>query len=59
MDKPQELKARIEEEKKLLLFYVRYKEEIIQMTSEWEWEKEVDDCLDILVDLFQLLKGFL
>ena len=55
--KPEELKARIEEEKRLLLFYVRYEEDIIQMTSKREWEKELDECLDNLIDLFRLLKG--
>ena len=56
LNKPKELKARIEEEENLLLFYARYEEEIKQMTSKREWEKEVDECLDILIDLYQLLK---
>ncbi len=56
LNNPEELKARIEEEKNLLLFYVRYEEEIKKMTSEREWEKEVDDCLDNLLKLFRLLK---
>ena len=57
LNKPEELKARIEEEEELLQFYVRYEEEIIQMTSEREWKNEVDECLDVLIDLYRLLKG--
>lgn len=56
LNNPEELKARIEEEKNLLLFYVRYEEDIKQMTSEQEWEKEIDDCLDNLINLIRLLK---
>jgi len=52
----EELKTRIEEDIKILQFYVRYEKEVIQMTSKLEWEKEVDDCLDILIDLYRLLK---
>jgi vacuolar-type H+-ATPase subunit B/Vma2 len=51
-----ELKARVEEEEKFLQFYVRYEEEIIKMTSKREWEIEIDECLDILIDLYRLLK---
>jgi hypothetical protein len=51
-----ELKARMEEEEKILLFYVRYEKEIIEMTSEREWLIEVDECLDILIEIYQLLK---
>jgi hypothetical protein len=51
-----ELKARIEDEEKLLQFYVRYEEEITEMTSYKEWEVEVDECLDILIELYRLLK---
>jgi hypothetical protein len=51
-----ELNARIEEEKKNLMFYVRYREDIIEMHSEQEWVAEVDDCLDILIELYRLLK---
>jgi hypothetical protein len=51
-----ELKARMEEEKNILLFYVRYEKEIIEMTSEREWETEVDECLDILIEICRLLK---
>lgn len=54
--KSEELKARIEEEKKLLVFYAQYEEEIQKMTSKREWEKEIDECLDILIELFRLLK---
>jgi hypothetical protein len=52
-----ELKAHIEEEEKLLDFYTRYKKEIIEMTSEREWEIEVDECLERLNRLYRLLKG--
>ncbi|MCL1933502.1 MAG: hypothetical protein FWF53_06815 [Candidatus Azobacteroides sp.] len=51
-----ELKARIEEEKKLLEFYVRYEKDIVKMTSETEWEIEVNECLDNLIQLYLLLK---
>jgi hypothetical protein len=51
-----ELKARIEEEEKVLQFYVRYEKEIIKMTSSPEWETEVNECLDLLADLYKLLK---
>ena len=54
----QELKERIEEDEKILQFYVRFEKDIIQMTSEREWEKEVDECLDILIPLYQLLKNY-
>ena len=53
----QELKDRIEEDEKILQFYVRFEKDIKQMTSEREWEKEVDECLDILIPLYQLLKN--
>jgi len=52
-----ELKARIEEEEKIIQFYVRFEKEIKKMTSEREWEKEVDECLDILIPLYLLLKN--
>jgi len=52
----QGLKFRIEDEMKILQFFVRYEEEIMQMTSETEWENGVNDCLDRLIDLFKLLK---
>jgi hypothetical protein len=52
----QELKARIEEEEKILQFYVRYEKEIIRMTSKREWEIEVDESLDLLSNLYRLLK---
>ena len=52
----QGLKARIEEEVKILQFFIRYEEEIIKMTSGAEWENGVNDCLDRLIDLFRLLK---
>jgi hypothetical protein len=52
----QELKTRIEEEEKILQFYVRYEKEIIQLTSKREWEIEVDDSIDLLIDLYRLLK---
>jgi hypothetical protein len=52
----EELKARIEEEKKILQFYARYEKEIIRMTSIREWEIEVDESLDLLNDLYRLLK---
>lgn len=50
------LKARIEEEEKILQFYARYEKEIIRMTSKQEWEIEVDECLDLLNNLYRLLK---
>jgi hypothetical protein len=53
----QELKARIEEEEKILQFYARYEKDVIQMTSKREWEVEVDECLDILIPLYRLLKN--
>ena len=56
LHKPEELKIRIEEEEKILQFYARYEGEIKQMTSKLEWEKEVDECLDMLIELYQLLK---
>lgn len=52
----EELKARIEEEEKILQFYVRYKEQVIKMGSDREWEIEVDECLDRLSNLYRLLK---
>jgi hypothetical protein len=51
-----ELKLRIEEEEKILLFYVRYEKEIVKMSSKLEWEIEVDECLDTLIGLYRLLK---
>jgi hypothetical protein len=51
-----ELKARIEEEEKNLLFFVRYEMEITEMNSRLEWEMGVDECLDILIPLYRLLK---
>jgi hypothetical protein len=56
MSDQSELKARIEEEEKILLFFVRYEKEVIKMTSEPEWEMGVNDCLDILSPLYRLLK---
>jgi len=56
LNQPEEIKAHIEEDEKILQFYVRYEEEIIQMTSKQEWEKEVDECLDVLIDLYRQLK---
>jgi len=52
----EELKARIEEEKKILEFYVRYEKDIIQMSTKTEWELGVNDCLDNLNSLYELLK---
>ena len=52
-----ELKNRIDEEERILDFYVRYEEEIIKMTSKIEWEIEVDECLDNLSILYRLLKN--
>jgi len=54
---PKKLKVRIDEEEKILQFYVRFEKDIIKMTSEREWEKEVDECLDILIPLYQLLNN--
>jgi len=51
-----ELNACIEENEKLLIFYVRYREDIIAMSSRLEWEIEVDECLDELINLYRLLK---
>jgi RecB family endonuclease NucS len=53
----QELKAKIEEDEKIIQFYIRYKKEIIKMTSEREWEKEIDESLDILIPLYQLFRN--
>ncbi|WP_226995360.1 hypothetical protein, partial [Candidatus Symbiothrix dinenymphae] len=43
-----ELTTLIKEEKKILEFYARYKQEIVEMTSLREWEAGLNDCLDIL-----------
>ena len=51
-----ELNALIEEEKKILEFYVRYKKSIEKMTSNREWEIEVNECLDRLFNYCRLLK---
>jgi len=51
-----DLKARIEEEEKLLQFYVRYRSQIIKMSSEHGWEIEVNECLDIIKEFYQMLK---
>lgn len=51
-----ELKARIEEEEKILQFFARYEKEFIEFHSKPEWEIGVDDTLDVLIDLYQLLK---
>ena len=53
----EDLKALIEEEEKILLFYARYEKKIVKMTSYREWEMGVDASLDILIDLYQRLKG--
>ncbi|MDR1402279.1 MAG: hypothetical protein LBJ60_01075 [Tannerellaceae bacterium] len=52
----EELKARIKEEEEMLQFYIRYEKEITQMTSQSEWKIEIDECLDLLADLYKLLK---
>ena len=50
-----ELKAFIEEEKKILEFYSRYKEDIEKTTSNKDWEIEVNECLERLLNLYRLL----
>ena len=54
-EESKELKALIEEEKKILEFYARYKKDIEKMTSNQEWKIEVDECLDRLSNYYRLL----
>jgi len=54
-EEKKELKALIEEEKKILEFYSRYREDIETITSNKDWEIEVNECLERLSDLYQLL----
>jgi hypothetical protein len=49
------IKALIEEEIKILDFYVRYEDEIKEIATKREWEIEVDECLDNLIIYYQLL----
>jgi hypothetical protein len=51
-----ELKARIEEEEEFLRFFAIYEEEFKESESEAEWKVAVDECLDILITLYQKLK---
>jgi hypothetical protein len=52
----EELKALIEEEKELLRFFAVYEDEFKDFESETEWEVAVNECLDILITLYQQLK---
>ena len=56
-EEKKELKAFIEEEKKILEFYSRYREDIEKITSNKEWEIEVNECLERLSDLYGLLEN--
>lgn len=55
-DNPEELKAQIEHEKRNLLFYSLYWDDLIQGNSERELEKQIDLHLDRL-SLLLKLKG--
>ena len=50
-----ELNALIEEEKKILEFYAQYRKHVEKMTSNREWEIEVNECLDRLSNYYRLL----
>ena len=51
----QGLKALIEEEEEYLRFFALYEDEFIHDESEREWKVAVDECLDVLIPLYQRL----
>ena len=53
----QNLKALIEEEESFLDFFVEYEKEFKEFESEKEWETGVDECLDILSQLYRKVRN--
>jgi vacuolar-type H+-ATPase subunit B/Vma2 len=53
----QDLKTLIEEEEQYLRFFAQYEKEFIESESEKEWEMAVNNCLDVLIPLYNQLNN--